>query len=175
MVLPSVLCLCTQIDLGPMKIKEWTVMSIQCGCVSIVMTSQVVPKPVYVVSKWLQSASMYQILLFTQVLGGYKNPNTKLISLNLTGNKIADPGAKALANVSSHSHTLVLWYICVPFSCIRWNVKYSVPVNLPLEWWKNISTISVVKERPQRIGLFVWTLICIIWGTIIVVYMPGRH
>ena len=48
---------------------------------------------------------MYQILLFTQVLGGYKNPNTKLISLNLTGNKIADPGAKALANVSSHSHT----------------------------------------------------------------------
>ena len=39
--------------------------------------------------------------VYLQVLGGYKNPNNKLISLNLTGNNIGDEGGKAIAEVSS--------------------------------------------------------------------------
>jgi len=36
----------------------------------------------------------------SKALGSYKGSNTKLVSLNLTGNKIGDNGAKALAGVN---------------------------------------------------------------------------
>ena len=45
------------------------------------------------------SLAFSSFTILFQVLGSCKNPNNKLISLNLTGNSIGDVGGTALAEV----------------------------------------------------------------------------